>query len=267
MNGESRSPREEQVRAALRADAPLRPDPEFRARLGAAFASGELARTAAPAAAKVIPIPLMDRALARFAPLAAVAVLLLTLVPASLESGFRILRGDAAGTWTLDGVSHSLAELGPESRLPGGAEIHVEAGAVEVAFDDVIALRANAGTLVLPDPEAGTALRCTVRGGEAIFLTGPGFAGKSLAVVTPEGRVEVVGTAFAVWRDETVTCVCVLEGHASVGINSSDLEPVPPGKRKVMPADGPPAILDIMPEHRSGLVDFVERTRTTLLHP
>jgi ferric-dicitrate binding protein FerR (iron transport regulator) len=245
----------------------LRPDAEFRARLGAAFASGELARAAEPATATVVPLSILDRSLARYAALAAAAVLLLTLVPASLESGFRVLRGDAAGTWTLDGVSHSLADLGPDARLPGGAELHVEAGAVEVVFDDIIALRANTGTIVLPDPEAGPALRCTVRTGEAIFLTGPGFAGRSLAVTTPEGRVEVVGTAFAVWRDETVTCVCVLEGHASVGVHSTDLEPVPPGKRKVMPSEGVPAILDIMPEHRSGLMDFVERTRDTLVHP
>ncbi len=257
--------RERRVKEALRADAPLRANPDFRARLKQSFVSGEIARDAPPEPAPVVAMSGTDRWINRFAPLAAAAVLLLTLVPTSLETGYRMLRGDAAGTWTLDGITRPLSELSSDSLLPAGAEVQVEAGAIEVAWDDMLAVRVNPGRLVLPDPLAAEGLRGAVREGEAIFLTGPGFAGRDLVITTPEGRVEVVGTAFAVWCDAEVTCVCVLEGHASVGVNSADLEPVSPGKRKVMFADGSdPEILDIMPEHRSGLLDFAERTRTVL---
>jgi hypothetical protein len=56
--------------------------------------------------------------------------------------------------------------------------------------------------------------------------------------------------------------VCVHEGTASVGIDQGDMEPIPPGKRKVMFADGqPPMITDIAPPHRDHLVEFDAKYR------
>jgi hypothetical protein len=57
--------------------------------------------------------------------------------------------------------------------------------------------------------------------------------------------------------------VCVHAGRARVGIDIDDLEEIPPGKRKVMYADGkPPIITDIAPPHKEHLIEFETKYRS-----
>ena len=92
------------------------------------------------------------------------------------------------------------------------------------------------------------------------ILTGPRFRGGHLVVTTGEGAIEITGTLVSVFRDESVTCVCVHEGTASVGIDEADMEPIPAGKRKVMFADGSPSMVtDIAPPHRDHLIEFEKK--------
>jgi hypothetical protein len=197
---------------------------------------------------------------------AAAAVALVWVSGRDAEGGpLRITRLEGAGTVLADGGAIPLAELarGGESRLPAGGELHLADGALEAEWPGVLSLRVQGATdAVLPAP--GTAaddpIEIEIRGGEILFVTGPDFPGRELLVRTPDGRVDVVGTAFAVWRDANGTCVCVIEGEPSVGVDAAHLEPVRPGTRKVMPADGSAGkILDIVPKHRDDLAAFTER--------
>lgn len=260
-------PREERIREAVRGLPDVHPDAAFRARLKDAFVSGRITSTVPPAdevpgapGAKVVPLPRRRPAWLALAAAAVLAIVFFAVRPTG-HPEFTVTGGDAVATVRAGDRSRAIAAASADA-VPAGAELTVETGSLELQWSDVVALRVNPGSVVLPSLAAADAMEFTVDGGEVVFLTGPGFPGSRLTVRTPEGRVEVVGTAFAVYRDDGGTCVCVLEGTASVGVNQGDMQPVPPEKRKVMPADGSaPKILDIVPEHRAGLADFVERAR------
>ena len=79
-----------------------------------------------------------------------------------------------------------------------------------------------------------------------------------------EGRTEITGTAVAVLKMPELTCVCVLEGTASIGRDADHLDAVPAGMRKVMFADGrPPLVVAIEPSHAERLRAFVARNAAT----
>lgn len=261
-NPEERTPLEEAARDAVRSLAPARPDADFRARLGQAFVSGEIAREVP----RVVPIRPRTWPVWALAAAAALLVVFLFSRDQSDATAFIVTSVDATGSIeSVDAEPIPMSELRAGSTtLPAGADVLVGSGAVELLLPGLVAIRANPGSLRLPTTVDGP-LEFTVAKGEVLFVTGPDFPGRRILVHTPEGRVEVVGTAFAVYRDDAVTCVCVLEGEALVGVDEADLQPIPPGKRKVMHADGKPSeILDIVPAHRAGIVEFVDRAREQL---
>ncbi|MBZ0269601.1 FecR family protein [bacterium] len=262
------SPREERIREAVRELPDVRPDAVFRARLKDAFVSGEIAGAppagvAGVAGDKIVPMRRRWPGPLALAAAAVIAVVFFAVRPHPAAE-FAVIGGDAEAT-VRRGDHVARITAADAHAVAAGSEVAVASGSLELQWRDVVALRVNPGSVVLPTLTEGGTMQFTVAKGEVVFLTGPGFAGSELTVVTPEGRVEVVGTAFAVYRDDGGTCVCVLEGTASVGAGDADMERVPPSKRKVMPADGTASrILDIMPPHRDGLVDFVERARGRL---
>ncbi|MFT5234181.1 MAG: ferric-dicitrate binding protein FerR (iron transport regulator), partial [Candidatus Krumholzibacteriia bacterium] len=100
-----------------------------------------------------------------------------------------------------------------------------------------------------------------VHRGEFRIKTGPDFAGRQITMTTSEGQVEIIGTTIAVFKNDDVTCVCVLEGTASIGKDDEHMDPVPAGMRKVMFADGrDPVIIPIEPAHEASLIDFEKIT-------
>lgn len=266
-------PREERIREAVRELPHVHPDAAFRARLKDAFVSGEIASKASPGAdgagdappapgGKIVPMRRRWPGVFSLAIAATAAVLYFATRPQPEE--FTVMGGDAVATVQRGDREEPISAASAQT-VAAGAAVTVATGSLDLRWGNVVALRVNPGSVVLPDLREGQPMTFDVAQGEVVFLTGPGFPGRRLTVDTPEGRVEVVGTAFAVYRDDGGTCVCVLEGTASVGVDEADMEPVPPSKRKVIPADGSaPAILDIVPAHREGLVDFVARARGAL---
>lgn len=258
MSREPYTPQERRVREAVRQMPHEMPDTEFLARLKSDFVEGRLAQRerfrrpprllwawiAVPAAAAVVALLLARH---------------LFVGPAD----WVVL--DTSGTGTADwaGRGHELAALSPGARLDAVAgPVRIEDGWLEIARPGALGVRLNPGTDADLAAADGPSLAWTLHRGELQVLTGPGFAGRKMSIRTPEGRVEVVGTAFAVFRDEGVTCVCVAEGVARIGVDEADLEEVRPGLRKVMFGDGrEPEILDIAPEHRAGLEEFLGRVR------
>jgi ferric-dicitrate binding protein FerR (iron transport regulator) len=259
MSRDRETRRYEQERAgeAVRGLTFAAPAPHFRERLKSDFVSGRLAAT------EVVRRPARRvRWWWALAP-AAAAVLAIAL----------LARGPRVPVWTVRAASAESAQvdgrelaLEPGRSLPGGGKIRVTGGWLEMNLGDMLAMQINAGSEVelpaLIEHDPGT-LDVHVARGEVLFLTGETFPGTTLNVETPEGRIEVTGTAFALYRDADVTCVCVLEGRARVGVGPTDLEIIVPGKRKVMFSDGrPPKILDIEPQHREGVEAFVRRARS-----
>jgi hypothetical protein len=184
-----------------------------------------------------------------------------------------VISSSSAATVEANGVSISVDALREgKASLPGGSRLRVSAGALELRAGRQLVMRINAGSELKLPAAAGKWLGRTMRGrlekGEVLALTGPEFPGARLVLETPEGKAEVSGTAIAVFRDEGVTCVCVLEGVASVGVDDNDLEAVPPGQRKVLFGDErSPQVLDIEPQHQKGLADFVTRNRSMMFGP
>lgn len=258
----SLSPREESARQALRALPPVAPDPDFLSRLESDFVEGRLEQrerfrtTSAPRWAWLA------------VPVAAAALLAIVLGRGGpdISPAWLVLGTSGTGTLEWAGETRELADLAADTELPReGGPIALDDGWIEIGRPGVVAVRLNAGSraeLSAPPGDDPSRSVWNLALGELQVLTGPGFAGNELWVQTPEGRTEVVGTAFAVYRDESGTCVCVLEGVARIGMNTADLEDVAAGFRKVMFADGrPPQRLDIVPEHRAGLQEFVSDVR------
>jgi ferric-dicitrate binding protein FerR (iron transport regulator) len=250
------TPEQEHARDAVREFPPMVPDSEFLARLKSDFVEGRLeqrerfqASSRARWAWAVVPL----------AAAAALALFLLRGVP-ERPVEWAVLGASESGTLQWGESTHELAALTGAKLATDAGPIRVEGGWIEIGRPGTIGVRLNPGTDADLD-----ASDWELRIGELQVLTGPGFEGQHLVITTPEGRTEVVGTAFAVFRDEGVTCVCVTEGVARIGVDEADLEEVTPGFRKVMFGDGrAPEILDIMPDHRVGLEKFLGHVRGTV---
>jgi ferric-dicitrate binding protein FerR (iron transport regulator) len=238
-------------------------DPSFRARLRSEFASGQIdaAPTAGPARAE------RKRAGAWWrwvlAPAAAAAVIIL-VVMLNRGPALRVVATQGSGTVDVGGQSTPLDAEQMTRRLAAGAQIETPEGVSVDLLADGVALYEVAALTRMTIPETpgrwfSRAVSCSLYVGEIRLKTGSGFSGSELVVYTPEGMVEVTGTLLSIQRDDSGTCVCVLEGVARVGVNENDLEPVTPGFRKVMMSDGTEDIIPVKPMHRDGVLDFDRR--------
>jgi ferric-dicitrate binding protein FerR (iron transport regulator) len=256
---------QEQARDMVRELTEVHADPEFRARLEREFMTGNIMEHAPVEVPRRSPM----RTFLRWAYIpAAAAALLIAFNFANQGPDWRVIGTSSGGAIRVDGDRIGIQSVDRlESVIHPGATIRVSENAeLTLLGPETLVMQATPGTEMtvpnMPGRWFGNTMHARVMQGEARFVTGPGFAGRSLVVDTPEGRVQVTGTIISVLRDEAggVTCICVMTGEARIGMNSEDMEMIPAGKRKVMFADGrEPMVVDILPEHRDGLVPFVER--------
>jgi hypothetical protein len=260
-------PGEAELTAALGALAQPAPDPAFRERLRREFVSGRL--SAPPTRSRRRPL---GRAWPAWvlAPAVVAAALILAVVmnqgPAWVPIG---IQGSGVA---IDGRFYPARAGAQIARhLHPGASISVPEDAELVMISaHVLVIDAAPGTKMnlprAPGRWFGRTSTCRLDEGEARVLTGPDFAGSRFRMWTHEGVTQLTGTAVSVFRAEPLTCVCVLEGTAEVGLSLDTLEKVPAGMRKMM-QDGVAEIVPIVPEHEEGLLEFVHKYRSAVGRP
>jgi ferric-dicitrate binding protein FerR (iron transport regulator) len=232
---------------------PPAPEPVYRARVKAAFASGSIespAERESSGRPRVLPFPGAGgrRSAGWRATLAAAAAIFLVVLTGILNQGpsWRITGLRGAGSVRLDGKPVSVADasvLG--TRVPAGVRVEVTDGAeLDLRAEGLMALQCTAGTdLILPPPPPRWFARRAalhVQEGEIRVATGPAFKGATLAITTPDAALAVTGTTFAVILEPTGTCVCVFEGMVQVGPRDGPAAPVTSGKRRYVFRDGRP---------------------------
>jgi len=262
-NGERMDEGPAERRARLAVSGLSRPaaDPAFRARLKEEFVSGAIER----------PIP------SRTSPRWRVATRAWTFAAAAAALLFLLLqlnRGPALHVAAVygDGVVETAGqpilvtdEAVLRDALRPGRELELSGDAgIDIVYGRSMLFQIDPGSVFTPPRSPGRWIGRSVRAdlefGEIRVMTGADFPGTELAVHTPEGITLLTGTIVSIFRDSSVTCVCVFEGTARIGVDESDLEPIPHGKRKVMFRDGsPPMITDIAPPHEAHLREFEER--------
>ena len=261
------SPEAERARNALRRLSPEPASPAFRARLKNDFVSGQITSVTetAPGGSR-FNLGLRPRWIALpAAALLAVAFLLLNRGPV-----WEISALDGAGWVVVDGERVSLAAAeGLAGLLRPGAHVQTEADArVDLLLPGRILLEITPESdVVLPTTPGrwwGKTIRGRVEWGEMLFATGAEFPGHRFLVRTPEARVEVTGTSVSVFRAEMGTCVCVDTGTAMIGTGPGDMEPVPAGRRKVLPRDGAPFLDAIAAPHEEHIREFTARAGSKL---
>lgn len=262
MDDQALSAKEAAVRERIRRLPPATADDAFREQLMERFVSGRLVPSARGQRPRR-PLPAWARWAAIPAAAAAVVALVFFL---NRGPGWDIRAISQGGTIRVEGRPVAVSEPGAlERALRPGRPIETDADArLELLADGMLLVEVTPATaLTVPESKRDgdlTALTFRVDRGEVRLMTGPRFARASLDVATPEGSVRLTGTTVAINRDDTGTCVCVMNGTALVGTGAADMEPVPSGMRKVMPAGGAPAyITEIEPGHKAGILGFEAR--------
>ena len=262
------TPEERRIQEALKSMSEAQPRPDHEAKLRELFTTGHIDSESRPAA-----LPIEDRSrrgrwlLAAILPVVALAVFF--AVTGDKEPQWLVHDVQGQGTVKIDGVAADLNDRQKVQELvAGGASvIEVEGGTLELILEETMVMGMIPGTrVILPGTKVDAEGRFTakVSGGELMVMTGPGFPGSELLVVTAEGQIEVTGTIIAVNKMPELTCVCVLEGTALIGKSPEDMEEIPAGQRKVMFADERPSmIVDIEPGHQQDLLKFRARNQGT----
>ncbi|MBZ0268261.1 FecR family protein, partial [bacterium] len=78
--------------------------------------------------------------------------------------------------------------------------------------------------------------------------------GFDLRVLTDEAAVDVVGTTFAVRRNDLGTCVCLYEGHLEVRGTDAGRVDVPQGQRALLPPGKPSPLLEPLDDMETALL-------------
>jgi ferric-dicitrate binding protein FerR (iron transport regulator) len=239
------------------------PDPLFRARLCADFISGTIAETNHSRAGRPRPKP---GSIGLWVGVPAVMATLVALVVLTGDGPrWEVTAAEGGGVVTAGSGVVAVADRADlENLVAAGGEFETGSDVtLDVRWRDIVALSLAPGTRVtLPSPEEAAMRKISVALalGEASVRTGAGFAGHSLIVTTAEGEATVTGTAFDVYKNSEVTCVCVVEGEVDIRDATGDIERVPAGMRKVMFADGREAqVLPLAPEHADAIKRFFER--------
>ena len=261
------TPEQEKVRDLVRDLGEVHANPDFRTRLNREFVTGKLEDRPGISA----PPSRFWRTTLRWAYIpAAAAALFVVMSLGNRGVDWKVIGSSSNGTVIVDGERVNLRSTSSdalESLIKPGKRIELSKDAqLTLLGQGTLVFQITPGTRMtvpnVPGRWYGRTLKTKLWRGEVRFLTGPGFAGHKLTVTTAEGTAEVAGTIVSVLRDDDmrVTCVCVMTGETSVGANKNDMEPIPPGMRKVMFGDGrDPMVVAIMPEHRDGLIPFVDR--------
>lgn len=254
---------ERRVQEVLRDLGEVRSDDAFRKNLKQAFVSGTIEEWHRPEPKHHIPW----RSVWQVAFASAVVLVALTFIFTLQGPAWKLCSVEGHGSITVNGREVDSRDT---SRLAGliepGARIQVAGEArLDIMAGDVMFLELDSGTdLTLPNAPRRWFPRPLVSDlyrGEIRLKTGPGFSGRRLTVNTAEGRILVTGTVISVYKGEDFTCVCILEGTASIGKDDAHMEKVGAGLRKVMfSGDRPSEIMDIEPHHKEELLKFLTRS-------
>ncbi len=260
------TPEERQMQESVRDLGEVRADDAFRAKLRQQFVSGEIAEgetTAEAEAPKIVEMPPQKRRRRGFlAVLPAMAAMLAIIFFNGGDPEWEMKDVRGTGTVTVNEQTVDAADRDAVANLiVPQAHISVPEGVqLDIVLDGVLVVGvAGPAEFTLPDNPDGDdyAYQTTVHKGEFRIKTGPEFPGSQVLILTTEGRIEITGTTIAVYKNDEVTCVCVLEGTALIGKDGAHLDAIGAGMRKVMFVDGSePAIIPIEPGHEHGLLEF-----------
>ena len=265
------TPEQDRARDAVRSLPRVEADPGFRERLKADFVAGRLdgapeQRGRQGAARRRI------RAWRTLVPAAiALALVVVVILNGGPQPDVADVTGE--GTVTVDGRSFPTSERSAIAKaVRPGSRVAVSDGVkIDLVYGRTMAVQLSSASATVPAAPArwyGKTGECRLEMGELSVITGPRFRGGQLLVATAEGTLDITGTLASVFRDSTVTCVCVHEGTARVGVDAGDMENIPAGKRKVMFADGsPPMITDIAPPHRDHMIEFENKYGDKIRQP
>jgi ferric-dicitrate binding protein FerR (iron transport regulator) len=264
-----RTPEEARARDAVRALSRPVTREEFRARLRRAFIAGT-PESAAPAI--VLRLPWHRRATTRWAAAAfaaAAAFVIAFVANRAPEWKLESVHGD--GVVVVDGAPVPTAHVEDLARrMKPGAFVQLPAEVqLELVSHGTLAVQITAGTHAsvpsLPGRWFARRAVAEVREGEIRVTTGSAFHGARLAIETPEARVAVVGTTFAVICEPAGTCVCVMEGRLMVGSRGGSMSPVMAGHRRYVFADGrPEESADMRASEHEPLGDLLERMKSEM---
>lgn len=229
-------------------------DPEFRVRLKDEFVSGAIEETGGRSSR-------LGSVWLGWSALAAAAVVTFALLGFNRLPGPELASASGTGSVFVDGreiAAHRTGVIGDVLRV--GARVQVGEGVeLDVVYPGTMMMRLAAGTdLVLPE-RPGRWFRRTVEAslaaGEVCLRTGPDLAGGGVVLRTDEGLAVVRGTLISVARTEDVTCICLVEGSASVECAGNDLGDLAAGRRWVLFRDGSePLGDDIAAVHRNHML-------------
>lgn len=224
------------AREAVRTLPPPEADRAFRERLRRSFADGSLAATPPDRPGR---FPRLVWAGALSAAASILIVLVLNRGPS-----WKLDEVTGSGTITVDQRSYAASDRDRLSdAIRPGARVRTSADAqLDLRLPGIVVMQLTSGSeAVLPSAPGRWFARQSSGGlaaGEARFTTGPRFPGTRLLLTTPEARIEVSGTTFAVIREPAGSCVCVLEGSARMGTPGSPGETVSQGTRRYLFNDG-----------------------------
>lgn len=260
------------------------PSEAFRARLREGFVAGTLVAVV-PEEPAALPIPEAPPAEPKgrviagpwrlrpsvWVPLAAAAALVFALGLANRGPRWEVVATTGEGVVRIDGQSvparateviGRLAARGGRVQLPDGVGL-------DLVAPGQMAVRLSAGSDVrlsgAPNRWIGRSARIAIEVGDVFISTGREFRGAQLAVTTPEARVDVLGTSFAVMRFGHGTCVCVMEGRVRVGAayDGSAAE-VAEGERRFCYPSAPPYSETILESSVHELHDLQHATEDRL---
>ena len=225
-------PHEERARQALRGlrDHPARPSPAARADARRMLLGDRSNRTA--------------RRRTQVMKVLAAAALLLAAVATwhSLRQTvpWEVLAITGDGEVRIDGRRFAVADRDRwEPLVRPDALVAVSDGVdLELLCGDAVLLVITGGsTVTLPEEPGRTLARSStvyLRSGEVRATTGPGFPGMELRIQASEADAAVTGTTIAVIQNDDGTCLCVLEGSATLEAEAGREVRVPPGRRRVV---------------------------------
>ncbi len=280
------TPEERQLQQSVRDLGEVRANDAFREKLRQQFISGEIAagedssEAGIDAPAKIVEMPLETepnnlepkkrRSRKRmWAIVPAMAAMLAIVIFSDNDPQWTMEDVRGSGVVTVNGETVDVSDRAAVAKLitptahiavPEGVELDVVLGRVLVLGV------AGPAEFTLPGNPSHDdyAYETIVHQGEFRIKTGPGFPGSDMLILTTEGRVEITGTTIAVFKNDDVTCVCVLEGTAQIGKDGDHMDAVGAGMRKVMFVDArDPMIAPIEPGHKESLIEFEDHNQET----
>ena len=264
--------REQRIREAIRSSGEVRADAAFRERLKREFSSGALS------APDVQDERSPARGFPRWAwvalPAAAVILLFALLLPRTPVPAWSVQAVRGEGRIEIDGEAVESSDTDRLEQLlaSGGHVLLDQAVSIDLRLNDRLILALDEGSDVTlpapPDTTVTNTLIADVHGGEMHVMTGPGFPGTAMHILTSDGRTEITGTNISVYKGDGYTCVCVLEGTALIGPDEQRLEEIGEGLLMLMfDGGGDPMVLDISSDHEAGLLEFEDRYRGAFEQP